>query len=476
MKTLGYFRVNVETAVQDDPLSLVEQEKLFFRFCEKQGYQPMATFVDVESDERGKQPEFQRMLDYIHGKESGFVMVVVKNLDILGSNPEEYARHILELDRLGAKVLCIDEEVPNPLDTAVKEWSRRHPRGEVGERIRRAMSSKAMRGEGLGRPPYGYRIGKDRRFEIVPQEATTVELIYDLYARQNLGIRLVARYLNERGMKTRRGGNWSMISIRDILRNRTYLGTYYRFGMKVPGNHPPIISSEIFQKAQERIGERRPTVEYRRRTPFLLSGLAYCGYCGNKMIGVSRRQKWTRQRDGGETEAQYRYYQCESRTNQSICQYHTQRTDELEQTVLSQLQTYAVQGELGGLEPQSQPGEQDSSSEMARMRAKLKGLKRKFKQHMDQAAKGAISLQQLRTLDAQLAEEQRESEGRLELMELRDKERAGIIDRKKQLWTTLREIDQQWDSISFPEKKLLLQEVVDRIVVYDDRTETLLKA
>ncbi len=50
-----------------------------------------------------------------------------------------------------------------------------------------------------------------------------------------MGIRLIARRLNEEGLKTRRGGNWSMVSIRDILRNRVYLGTYSRFGVKRAG-------------------------------------------------------------------------------------------------------------------------------------------------------------------------------------------------------------------------------------------------
>ena len=51
------------------------------------------------------------------------------------------------------------------------------------------------------------------------------------------------------------------------------------------------------------------------------------------MIGVSRRQAWTRRSDGSEQVASYRYYQCESRTNQGICSYNTQRADELEDQV-----------------------------------------------------------------------------------------------------------------------------------------------
>ena len=109
----------------------------------------------------------------------------------------------------------------------------------MAERVKEAMKARAMKGEGLGRPPFGYRIGAGRRFEVVPEEAATVELIYGLYLEQNLGLRLITRYLNERGIKTRRGGMWNIIGIRDILRNHTYIGTYSRFGVRVPGSYHP---------------------------------------------------------------------------------------------------------------------------------------------------------------------------------------------------------------------------------------------
>ena len=80
------------------------------------------------------------------------------------------------------------------------------------------------------------------------------------------GIRRIAGYLNDHGMTTRSGGKWNMITMRDILRNRTYIGTYTRFGMSIPGAHPPVVSNDLFKAAQfasrkeivpERIRENR---------------------------------------------------------------------------------------------------------------------------------------------------------------------------------------------------------------------------
>ena len=35
--------------------------------------------------------------------------------------------------------------------------------------------------------------------------------------------------MNDEALRTRRGGLWSMVTVRDILRNRTYVGNLFRF-------------------------------------------------------------------------------------------------------------------------------------------------------------------------------------------------------------------------------------------------------
>ena len=55
-----------------------------------------------------------------------------------------------------------------------------------------------------GRPPYGYHVGPRNRLELVEEEALVVRYIYRLYLHEGLGIRLIARRLNEEGLRTRR--------------------------------------------------------------------------------------------------------------------------------------------------------------------------------------------------------------------------------------------------------------------------------
>jgi hypothetical protein len=50
---------------------------------------------------------------------------------------------------------------------------------------------------------------------------------------------------------------------------------------------PPIIEKETFLKVQNLMKERTPVRMHPKRvnSPFLLSGLARCGYCGKALVG-----------------------------------------------------------------------------------------------------------------------------------------------------------------------------------------------
>ncbi len=303
----------------------------------------------------------------------------------------------------------------------------------------------------------------------MPEEAVVVRYIFRLYLQEGLGIRRIARCLNEEGVKTRRGGNWSMVSIRDILRNRAYLGTYSRFGVRVPGSHPALISADDFRRVQDCLMARRSSYSARQPSPFLLSGLAYCGYCGNKMIGVSRHQSWKRQKDGTTAEASYRYYQCQSRTNQSLCDYHTRRADDLEDEVHRQLSTL----DLGDGQAFRHAGDQgavlaESKEECHDLERRLTTIDKRLERHMDAAARGRLAREKLQSLGMALAAERLEVEARLAAAERRLEEQASVAARRRTQEQALLRLSDRWDSLDFNSRRSLLRDVLDRVVVADD--------
>ena len=340
-------------------------------YCRREGFEVGATFLDSNpADDTG----FRQLLDYLRENGCG-VTVVVDKLQRLGRDMRRTARAYFQLDGLGVSVVTLNGE-SSATESLLASWISRDPSERAGERVRAAMRQKAIKGEVLGRPPYGYGVGPKRRLEPIPDEALLVRHMFRLYNQEGLGIRLIARRLNEEGHKTRRGGNWSMVTIRDILRNRAYLGTYSRFGVRVPGSHPAIISPEDYRRAQDRMTRRRTAGGTRSVNPFLLSGLAHCGYCGNRMIGVSRHQSWKRRGDGSSVQAEYRYYQCETRTNQSMCDYHTRRAVAFEEEVRA-----AIERELRRqLEASEDDGDLDVNEDLRSLKSRLRLLDRRLEQ------------------------------------------------------------------------------------------------
>ncbi|MDO8615709.1 MAG: recombinase family protein [Dehalococcoidia bacterium] len=459
MRAIGYFR---ETKRQ----SLADQSEAFLEFCRLNGYEAAATFFDSKAE--GDRPGFRQMMEFVRQQAPhGFLMVVVPDLSSLSAALTEAARRYFQLASLGVPIVSIDtgEDISSYLLNA---WTKYRANGNLGDRVKAAMRRKAVKGEALGRPPYGYRVGPNRRLVIVAEEGSIVRYIFRLYLKDDLGIRRIARRLNEESLRTRRDGLWSMVTVRDILRNRAYVGTYSRFGVRVPASHAPLISQEDFQRVQERLDQRRPAAQTRQLTPFLLSGITYCGDCGNKMIGVTRRQKWQRRGDGVMRTAQYRYYQCESRTNRSLCDYHTRRAEELEQSVREALDARTLTAAAAAAQGNGAASARDAEAQIRRLRDKARRLDRRLEQYLDSAASGSMNLEKVRALSVGLAGEQLQIEDKLAESQRQAEQRASETERRRQWEKALGRLRGEWEALPFGDKQDLLRELLDRIVVADD--------
>jgi len=461
MRAIGYFR---ESSVRDQ--SLAQQNKAFLEFCEREGYEVAGTFVDSASS-NGHAPGFRQLVSYLRERDKGgFVVVVVPSIEALGNDLRDAARRYFQLEGLGAQVAAMHGSVDTTAEL-MTAWNSQEAGSKLGDRVRAAMRRKAVKGEVLGRPPYGYKVGSRRRLELVPEEAVVVRYIFRLYLNEGKGIRLIARRLNEEALKTRRGGNWSMVSIRDILRNRVYLGTYSRFGVKVPGSHTPLVSAEDFRLVQDRLGARRTSQSPRVTSQFLLSGMAYCGHCGNKLIGVSRKQAWKR-RSGERVSNSYRYYQCESRTNQSVCSYHTRRADDLESQVRALLSEMFAAGNIFPQAGDEAAVLAEQEQERDRLRSRLRSIDRRLEGYVDAAAKGRLSTEKMHKLSVAAAGDRLAVEDGIETVERRISEHVGAAERKRTRERDVARLLDGWDELPFGERHGGLRDAIARVTVKDD--------
>lgn len=468
MRAFGYFRESPKRRQ-----TLADQNKRFLEFCDREGYEVAGTFADGPGS-NGKSPGFRQLLATLREPEREFAVVVVPAMDVLGDDLPDAVRRYFQLEGLGARVAAITG-APDPLTDLAAVWRSEHTDNGLADRVRAAMRRKAVRGEVLGRPPYGYKVNSRHRLELIPEEAVVVRYIFRLYLQEGIGIRLIARRLNEEGLRTRRGGSWSMVSIRDILRNRAYLGTYARFGVRVPGSHPQLVQADEFRAAQDHLDARRTSHAPRVTSQFLLSGLTFCGYCKNKLIGVSRKQSWKR-RDGERVSNSYRYYQCESRTNQSMCGYHTRRADALEAEVWTKLNDLLAAG--SGV---PRVGDQaavmaEHEQQCARLRARLRAIDKRLARYVEAAARGRLTAEKMRALSSSAAADGLGVEDALEAAEARSYEQASSVERKRRREHDLATLLERKEKLKFVDRQAGLREAVDRVIVADDHIEIMMRS
>lgn len=460
MRAVGYFAESARKNGQKR--SIAEQNHAFIDFCSRLGYEVAATFLDTE-DPKVAEAGFAQMLGFLSRADRGFTVVAVDSLGALGPDLGQAALKLLEIEQTGCQVL-IAHTGHEAFKELVETWADRGDGTPISEKVRSAMRRKAVKGEVLGRPPYGYRVGPRRRLELVPEEAVVVRYIFRLYLQEEMGIRKIAGQLNSESVPTRRGGRWSMVTVRDILRNRAYLGHYSRFGTTVTGSHPALVSPEDFRRVQDRLQTHHGAVRTRTVQPFLLSGLVYCSKCQNKLIGVSRRQQWTT-KAGEKKSAAYRYYQCESRTNQSSCAYNTQRAAELEARVRD-----ALKDDERPVTRLRRAGNVDGYlvdliGQVDRVEARMKRNRRQVEELVADAAHGHITLERMKSLGSELATEHQALEAELLAAKSRLDAQQSEAERRKHLEALRDRLLRDWESLAFEDLQSGLRDVIDRIEV-----------
>ena len=458
MRAIGYLRE------LPDP-TLEAQQRAFLDYCTGAGLEVGQTFTEsvtlAASDDPGS-PEFRRMLRLLQREQRGFTVIVVAGLPAFGPGVREQARRYLQLAAAGLPLRLADGgDVEEAL---LRAWGDRGPEQRRRERAREAMRGRALRGEVLGRPAYGYRTA-ERHLEPDPAEAEVVREIFRACVEHDEGVRRIARRLNDAGHRTRRRGPWSTVSVRGILRNPVYVGTYRRLGIVVPGTHESIVDRAQFDRVQELLAERRTAPGRQQRRQYLLAGLARCGHCDNHLIGV-RRARSGAAGAGGAAAGEYVYYQCESRTNQGRCGYHTRRAEELEEIVRQRVAAHRGD-EVDSRDAARRPDGGDRESRR-RAAAGLGARRRQLDRMLERYAAGQWTAQQLRSGAAPLV-----------LADLDEEERAAALARgetqerdESAHARTIAEarvrLSERWKELEFDERRELLRKVVTEVIVTDE--------
>jgi site-specific DNA recombinase len=310
MKVAIYVRVSTDEQAKEG-FSIPAQRERLRAFCQSQGWELVHEYVEEGWSAKDlARPKMQQMLNDI--KKGEIDIILVYRLDRLTRSVLDLYLLLQTFDQYNVAFRSATEVYDTStamgrlfitLVAALAQWEREN----LAERVKFGIEQMIDEGKKPGgHSPYGYKFDKEFNCTVIENEAKTVQMIYQLYC-DGFGYRSIADRLNELQIKPRLAKEWNHNSVRDILLNDMYIGTY-RWGTKVvPNNHTTIISEPLFRKVQKKVQGK--VLDRHRVGKFILTGLLHCGHCDqNKMQGSFDK------RDG---KTYYRCLKCNRITNET---------------------------------------------------------------------------------------------------------------------------------------------------------------
>jgi hypothetical protein len=221
-----------------------------------------------------------------------FHTVIAWHPDRLHRRPAELEEFIEILEGAGADVVTVqsgDIDFATPSGRMVARMlgaTARYEVERIGERVRRKHRELAEAGRpvGGGSRPFGF---EDDRMTLQPEEAAHIrEAARRLLAGDSLWA--ICRDWNAAGILTTTGKPWRTHSLRRLLLSARIVGLREHAGATYPAVWPAIIDARSHERIRRILtspARRNHTGPGRR---YLLTGLAYCGLCGAKLVARPR--------------------------------------------------------------------------------------------------------------------------------------------------------------------------------------------
>ena len=371
MRVWLYYRLSRD---EDDELnSLKNQRSIIESYALSNGH----TIVGESFDDNVSGMHFNREgIEKIYEAVEAGVMdaIVVKDLSRLGRHRTQTALFIDFLRENHIRVLSATEGIDtfnenDDLIIGFKGLVNDFYARDGSRRVRTGYRQKQKAGIVIT-PPFGYFKDKNtNRVEIVPEAAETIRLIFDRYL-DGMGLKAIARMLNEGQYKTpaqmqkdllgkrmpkkleeniRKKYLWDATMVSRILQDEAYAGTLichksernkinktFRFTeaseqFRHENFLPAIVPKAVWEQAQVLLEQRKKgNVRAGQEQPILrYSGLITCGDCGRAFTGKRTKLK----------DSEYVSYICSTylRYGKEYCGSHAIREEYLDEVIRQEL-------------------------------------------------------------------------------------------------------------------------------------------
>lgn len=372
-----YVRLSKEDGDKEESDSIVNQKDLIRAFlADKPEICICGEFVDDGySGADFNRPSFKRMVSQI---EAGQIdCVVVKDLSRFGRNFVEAGRYIDQIfPAMGIRFIAVNDHYDSvngrtssdriliPFKNLINDAFCR----DISIKVRSQLEIKRKKGDFIGSfAVYGYQKSPEDRHKLAVDDYAA-GIVKDIFRWKLEGAsqQRIADRLNERGilspMEYKRfcglsyqsgfqvnpKSRWTAVTVGRILRNEFYSGTLVQGKrttpnhkvkktivkpsgewVRVENSHPPIIDREDFL-AVEKLLLQDTRVAPNEQEVYLLSGLVFCGDCGQNMVRNSVCRN-------GKT---YVYYMCGNNRTNRACSSHRISDKLLEESVFLSLKQH----------------------------------------------------------------------------------------------------------------------------------------
>jgi DNA invertase Pin-like site-specific DNA recombinase len=215
-KFVAYYRVSTQKQGRSG-LGLEAQRHAVAEFLDGGDWKIVGEFTEVESGKKSDRPELARALAMcrLHG-----ATLVIAKLDRLSRN----AYFLFGLEKAGVDFVAADMPNANRLTVHIMAVVAEDEAERISKRTKDALAAAKKRGKKLG----GFRgfmptarmrkLSAEARQERTEARASDLApIIKDLQAAGKTSLRAIAAGLNEQGIPTARGGEWSSPQIMRLL-------------------------------------------------------------------------------------------------------------------------------------------------------------------------------------------------------------------------------------------------------------------
>jgi len=290
-----YTRVSSREQEQEG-FSLDAQTKLLRAYAERNGFEVIRAFEDVETAKAAGRKQFSEMVTYFKRASACRVLLVEKTDRLYRNFKDAVTIEDLKIEVHLVKEGQILSEHSKSSDVFMHDIHlavARHYVTNLREEVNKGMFEKAEQGIYPAHAPFGYFNNKAARtIEIHAEKAAIVQRVFEMYASGRYSLQSLAKAIRDET-----GTYVSKANVHQMLNNTFYIGQFVWRGRTYQGTHATFITPELFAQVQAVIhGLNKP--KYSKRD-VAFRGLLTCAHDNCVVTAEVKKEKYVYYRCSG---------------------------------------------------------------------------------------------------------------------------------------------------------------------------------